>query len=235
MYGTVKAIDSHMTCEVCGGVGHSGNDCPETHGATANINNGFSQQGGQNGWNHQSHPQHQGGNSNFNSIYNWNEPFLKDLVLSQAKTIETLKEKLKNNDKMLELMNFKIEGLTSSMNNQLSFNKRIETQLAQSAAIPIIDLGEILGQPETSLESVKMVSTRFDKPLCWKSQDHLTESPSVTKKEDLGHPIITCSIGPHVIHNIFCDLGASMNIMSKVTYDEILGGPLSTTNFNYKW
>jgi hypothetical protein len=38
---------------------------------------------------------------------------LKDLVLSQAETIKTLKEKLKINDKMLELMNFKIEGLTS--------------------------------------------------------------------------------------------------------------------------
>jgi hypothetical protein len=28
---TVQAMDSHMTCEVCGEVGHSGNDCPETH------------------------------------------------------------------------------------------------------------------------------------------------------------------------------------------------------------
>jgi hypothetical protein len=156
---------------------------------------------------------------------------LKDLVLSQAKTIETLKEKLKINDEMLELMNFKIEGLTSSMNNQLSFNKRIETQLAQSAAIPVVDLGEILRQPETSLESVKIVSMRFGKPLCWESQDQLTESPSITKKEYPGRPTITCSIGPHVIHNAFCDFGASMNIMSKVTYDEILGGSLSTTNF----
>jgi ribosomal protein S6 len=55
---------------------------------------------------------------------------LKELVLSQAETIENLKEKLKINDKMLEIMNFKIEELTSSMNNQLSFNKRIETQIA---------------------------------------------------------------------------------------------------------
>jgi hypothetical protein len=53
MYGTVKAMDSHIMCEVCGSVGHSGNDCPETCGATAYINNKFSQQGGQNGWNHQ--------------------------------------------------------------------------------------------------------------------------------------------------------------------------------------
>jgi hypothetical protein len=29
MFGTVKAMDSHMMCEVCGGVGHSGNYCPE--------------------------------------------------------------------------------------------------------------------------------------------------------------------------------------------------------------
>ena len=28
--GTVKALDSHITCEVCGGTSHSGNDCPET-------------------------------------------------------------------------------------------------------------------------------------------------------------------------------------------------------------
>jgi hypothetical protein len=156
---------------------------------------------------------------------------LKDFVLSQAKTIGTLQEKLKINDKMLELTNFKIEGLTSSMNNQLSYNKRIETQLAQSAAIPVVDLGEISKQPETSLESIKMVSTRFIKPLCRESQYHLTESPSVTKKEDPSRPTITCSISPHVIHNAFCDLGAGMNIMSKVTYDEILGGPLSATNF----
>ena len=27
MYGTIKAMDLHMTCEVCGEVGHSGNDC----------------------------------------------------------------------------------------------------------------------------------------------------------------------------------------------------------------
>ena len=28
--GTVQAMDSHITCEVCGNVGHSGNSCPKT-------------------------------------------------------------------------------------------------------------------------------------------------------------------------------------------------------------
>jgi hypothetical protein len=110
MYGTVKAMDSHMICEVCGNVGHSGNDYPETHGDTTYINNGFHQQGGLNRWNNLSHPQYQGGNSNFNSNYNSNEHSLKDLVLSQAKIIENLIEKLIINDKMLEIMNSKIEG-----------------------------------------------------------------------------------------------------------------------------
>ena len=41
MKGTVKAMDSHMTCEVCGEVRHSGNDYLETHEDAAYINNGF--------------------------------------------------------------------------------------------------------------------------------------------------------------------------------------------------
>jgi hypothetical protein len=76
------------------------------------------------------HPQYQGGNSNFNSNYNSNQPSLKDLVLGQAKINENLAKKLIFNDKMLENINSKIEGLNFSIKNQLSFNKMIETQLA---------------------------------------------------------------------------------------------------------
>jgi hypothetical protein len=95
---------------------------------------------------------------------------LRNIVLSQAKTIEKLKEKLKIHDKMLELMNYKIEDLAASIKNQLSFKEKVETQLAQfAAAIPVANLEEISGQPETSFESIKMVSTGFDKPLCWES------------------------------------------------------------------
>ena len=49
MKGTIQALDSHMTCEVCGNVGHSGNDCLKTREEAAFINNGFRQQGGNNG------------------------------------------------------------------------------------------------------------------------------------------------------------------------------------------
>jgi hypothetical protein len=157
-------MDSQMRCEVCGEVGHSGNDCPETHEGAAYINNGYRQQEGNNGWSNQSRPPFQG-NSNFNSNYNSNQPSLKDLVLGQPKINKNLTKKLMNNDKILENINLKIEGLSSSVKNQLSFNKMIETQLAQIvAAIPVNDLGKIPGQPEVPLESVKMVSMRIGKP-----------------------------------------------------------------------
>jgi len=49
IYGTVKAMDLHMTCEVCGESGHLENDCPETREDDTYINNGFGPQGGNNG------------------------------------------------------------------------------------------------------------------------------------------------------------------------------------------
>jgi len=113
---------------LCGEVGHSGNDCPETREDAAYINNRFRQQGGAhqgNGWNNQSRSAFQG-NSSFNS----NQPSLKDLVLGQAKINEYLTKKMLSNDKVSENINTKIENLASSVQNQLSFNKMIETQLA---------------------------------------------------------------------------------------------------------
>ena len=50
MKSTVQAMDSHMTREICGEVGHSGNDCPETREEASYMNNGFHQQNN-NGWN----------------------------------------------------------------------------------------------------------------------------------------------------------------------------------------
>ena len=106
----------------------------------------------------------QEGNSNFNSNYNSNQPSLKDLVLGQAKINENLTKKLTYNDKMLENINSKIESLSSSIKNQLSFNKIIETKLAQiAAAIPINNEGKILGQPKNSFEKVNAVTTRGGK------------------------------------------------------------------------
>jgi hypothetical protein len=50
------------------------------------------------------------------------------------------------------------------------------------------------------------------------------------KKGDPGNPIITCSIGPHIFHNAICDLGSSIDIMSKETYDKLFYTPLASTS-----
>jgi len=45
----IRAMNSYLTCEVCGDGGHSGNDCPETREDAAYINNNnneFRPQGG---------------------------------------------------------------------------------------------------------------------------------------------------------------------------------------------
>jgi hypothetical protein len=167
--GTVNALDSQMTCEVCRNVGHLGNDCLETREDTVYINNEFRQQGegNNNGWNNQPRPPFQG-NSNFNSNYNsnfnhsLNQPSLKDLVIGQAKINENLNKKMMSSDKILENINSQIESLSSAVKNQLSFNKMIETQIAQvAAAMP--DNGETLRQLKNSLENVKAVTTRGGK------------------------------------------------------------------------
>jgi hypothetical protein len=68
------------------------------------------------------------------------------------------------NDKILENINSKIEGLSSSVKNQLSFNKMIKTQLAQiTAAIPVNNQQKIPAKPKNSLEKVNTVTMRGGK------------------------------------------------------------------------
>ena len=48
---TLQVLEVCMTCEVCGNIQHSGNDCPKTQEEAmylnGNNNNGFRPQGGQ--------------------------------------------------------------------------------------------------------------------------------------------------------------------------------------------
>jgi hypothetical protein len=74
------------------------------------------------------------------------------LVLGQTKINENLTKKLMFNDKMLENINSKIESLCSYVKNQMSFNKMIETQIAQIAAsIPVNNTGKVSGNPRIPL------------------------------------------------------------------------------------
>ena len=91
----VRAMDTRMTCEVCGNSGHSGNDCPETREEAQFINNNTSNNGyrpnnfSNQGWNSRPNfafDKPQGGNNfNFN-----NQPSIKDLVFGQIKINDSI-------------------------------------------------------------------------------------------------------------------------------------------------
>ena len=69
---------------------------------------------------------YQGGNGNSN-FFNPNQPTLKDLVYGQAKINESLQKKLAATDKSMETIHAKMDGFSTAFNNQLSFNKMLET------------------------------------------------------------------------------------------------------------
>ena len=104
---------------------------------------------------------------------------------------------------MLENINAKLDEFSSALKNQLSFNKMIETQLAQIAtAIQSNEKDRIPGKPEGTMETTNLVMTRYD------FSKNGWAFP--IKKGDPGNPVITCSIGPHTFHNAICDLGSSI-------------------------
>ena len=77
----------------------------------------------------------------------------------------TISMKFLANDKILESMAAQLEGFNFVIKNQLSFNKMIETQVAQLASsCPNVKTGKLPGQPEVNpKENVSAVTTRGGK------------------------------------------------------------------------
>ena len=145
------------------------------------------------------------------------------------------------NDKTLECLNVKLETLSSTLKNQSSFNKMLETQLAQIAAsLPAVESGKIPGQPETPVENVSMVSTRWGNSSRRPPRtNHAGRNTSpknnswdglvAAVQEHPGVPMIRCSIFDKHYEQCLCDLGASVNIMPMVIYEELQYPSLSPT------
>ena len=78
---------------------------------------------------------------------------MRDLILEQARINENSKN-LAFNDKVLENINTKMDSFSSIIKDQLSYNKKIESQLTLLAA----------AQPfATNLEKVNAITTRGGK------------------------------------------------------------------------
>ena len=79
---------------------------------------------------------------------------MRDLILEQAWINENISKKLAFNDKVLESINTKMDSFSSAIKDQLSYNKKIESQLAHlAAALPFA----------TNLKKVNTITTRGDK------------------------------------------------------------------------
>ena len=117
----------------------------------------------------------------------------------------------------------------------------LETQLAQlAAATHTAELGKIPRQPESALESVNAVTTRWGKPSRRSPLTSYAEKLSrprgspwgelaATIREDPETLMNSCSIFDCNFDQALCDLGASVNIMPMVTFEKLSYPALSPT------
>jgi hypothetical protein len=99
--------------------------------------------------------------------FNRSEPFLKEIVWDQLRINSEIGKKLLANDKVMEGIDSKMNNFTVAAQNQLNFNKILETWTAQLAvALPHPNGGGFLGQPDAPVrENVKVVITRSGKTM----------------------------------------------------------------------
>ena len=124
-----------------------------------------------------------------------------------------------------------MDSFASTIKNQHSFNKIIESQIAQLVAIvPPSDKGKILGQLEdletANLVDIHNIAYYYMEPLTGRWIDYSLPK----KKGRTGRPVIPIAIGPRIFQKVVCDFGTSVNIMTKVIYDKIIGDTLLYTN-----
>ena len=82
---------------------------------------------------------------------------MRKLISGQPKVMEDLSRKLASNDKILENINNRMDSFSSAIENLHSFNKMIESQIAQlTAVVPPTDKGKILRQLE-DLETANLI------------------------------------------------------------------------------
>ena len=63
------------------------------------------------------------------------QPSLRELILEQAKTNDSITKSLTTHDKILEDINTKMNNLFAALKDQMSYNKKIELQIRQLAAV----------------------------------------------------------------------------------------------------
>jgi len=146
-------------------MGHLGNNCSETLpkdvnfiGNNPNFSNGNRPQPG---WKSRPYiPSLGQGNSSSSS-----QQFNKFNQFDQRAVNDSISKKLHANDKLFETISVQMETFNSVVKKQLSFNKMLETQIAQLAAsLPNVNAGKLPEQPKPPpKEHINAVTTRGGK------------------------------------------------------------------------
>jgi hypothetical protein len=160
----IKMVDSHMTYEECGDTCHMGINCPTVY---QNVNfirncNGFHvHKGFHSGWNKPRFPFNNYPQCGNGHNFNRNEPSLRDIVRDQVKINDNFGNRLQFTNKLLENMNGKMDSFTIAIQNQLSFNKMLETQIQQiTGALPSQSNG--LPSKDSVQENVNSITAIFE-------------------------------------------------------------------------
>jgi len=125
--------------------------------------------------------------------------------------MDNLSKKLASNDKMLEIINNRIDNFSTAIKNQISFNKMIESQLNQIvAAVPATNPG--IPSQLDGLESANLVDMYAGNYWSNPVVEVITDLLPV-KRGDPGRPVIPISIGMVYFREALCDFGCSVNIM----------------------
>ena len=120
-----------------------------------------------------------------------------------------------------------MDNFSIAIKNQISFNKMIESQLNQIAAVVPTTNPGIPSQPE-GLESTNLVDM-FDEGN-WSNPDtEVTTDLLPVKRGDPGCPIIPISISMVDVPEALCDFGSSVNIIPRVLYEKLFTYPLLET------
>jgi hypothetical protein len=133
-----------------------------------NSNNGFCPNQDFNvGWNKPSFPFDNCQQGGMGQNLNRNEPSLKDTAQDHLRINLKVGKKLLANDKILESIDSRMNNFTVAVQNQLNFNKVLETRIAQLATtLPHPNGGDFRGQPVVPVkENVKAVITRSGKTM----------------------------------------------------------------------
>jgi hypothetical protein len=92
--------------------------------------------------------------------FNRNEPSLRDIIRDQVRINDEVGKKIHATGKLLDNINAKMDSFTIATQNQMSFNKMLETQIQQiSASIPSQSNGDSSKTPIQ--ESVRSIFTVF--------------------------------------------------------------------------